>query len=89
MLESVKILVYVLCIGAGGVCAYLLLRGYWRSGTRLLLWSGICFAFLSLNSLAVLLEIVIYPSTDLRGLRSLASLAAVATMVFGLVWETE
>lgn len=89
MVESAKILVYVLCFCAAGICTYLLIRGYWRSRTRLLLWSGLCFGFLCLNSLAVVLDIIIFPGIDFQAARHLASLAAVVTLLFGLVWETE
>lgn len=89
MVESLKILVYVLCFCTAGVCTYLLIRGYRRSGTRLLLWSGLCFGFLCLNSLAVVLDLLVFPSVDFQAFRHLASLAAVGTLLFGLVWETE
>ena len=88
-MEMVKIAIYVLCLVASGACGYLLLRGYWRSGTRLLLWSGLCFGFLCINSLAVVLDILIFPGIDFQAVRHLASLAAVSTLLFGLVWESE
>jgi hypothetical protein len=88
-METVKIAIYVLCILTSAACSYLLLRGYWRSGTRLLFWSGLCFGFLSLNSIIVILDILIFPGADLQAFRHSASLAAVGTLLFGLVWETE
>lgn len=81
------VVIYVLCLLAAALCTVLLLRGYRRSGTRLLLWSGLCFGFLSLNSLVVLADILIFPGRDLQLLRHGASLAAVGTLLFGLVWE--
>jgi hypothetical protein len=89
MTEVIKISIYLLCFLTAGVCTVLLLRGYWRSATRLLLWSGLCFAFLSLNSLAVILDILVFPQVDLQAARHLATLAAVGTLLFGLVWESE
>lgn len=88
-MELFKIAIYVLCILTSAACSYLLLRGYWRSGTRLLFWSGLCFGFLSLNSIIVILDILVFPSADLQVFRHSASLAAVGTLLFGLVWETE
>ena len=35
--------VYILCAVTTGLCATLLLRGYWRMKQRLLLWSGFLF----------------------------------------------
>jgi hypothetical protein len=81
------VVIYVLCLLAAALCTVLLLRGYRRSGTRLLLWSGLCFGFLSLNSLVVLADILIFPARDLQLLRHGASLVAVGTLLFGLVWE--
>ncbi|HEV2900624.1 MAG TPA: DUF5985 family protein [Pseudaminobacter sp.] len=88
-METLKIAIYVLCVLTSAACSYLLLRGYWRSGARLLFWSGLCFSFLSLNSIVVILDILIFPSADLQFFRHSASLAAVGTLLFGLVWETE
>ena len=81
--------IYVLCLLAAALCTVLLLRGYRRSGTRLLFWSALCFGFLSLNSLAVLLDILLFPAQDLQLLRHGSSLAAVGTLLFGLIWEGE
>jgi hypothetical protein len=89
MNHVIHVLIYGLCLVASSACTWLLLRGYRRSLTRLLLWVGLCFAFLSLNSLAVLFDILIYPQLDLQALRHAASLLAVGVLLFGLVWESE
>lgn len=89
MVELAKISVYVLCILTAGTCSGLLIRGYSRGGVRLLLWSAICFGFLAIHSVIVLVELVLLPATDLQMLRHLASFAAVGFLLFGLVWETE
>ena len=52
-------------------------------------WSGLCFVFLAANSLAVILDVVVFPVADLRVLRHAASLVAVGTLLVGLVWESE
>lgn len=89
MSHCVQVAIYVLCLVASTGCTWLLLKGYRRTYTRLLLWTGLCFAFLSLNSLAVLFDLVIFPQWDFRVLRHAASLAAVGALIFGLVWESE
>lgn len=81
------VVIYVLCLLAAGLCTWLLLRGHRRSGARLLLWVGLCFGFLSLNSAVVVADILLFPATDLQLLRHGASLAAVGTLLFGLIWE--
>jgi hypothetical protein len=65
------------------------LRGYSRSGTRLLLWSSVCFGFLAVHAVIVMIELQFFPATDLQMLRHVASLGAVGSLIFGLVWEAE
>lgn len=79
--------VYALCAGAAFLCFVLLLRAYYQTGTRLLLWSTICFACLTLNNLLVILDRVVFPSIDMFLLRNLAALAGIAALLFGLIWE--
>lgn len=80
--------VYLLCTAASAACAVLLSRGYSRTRTRLLLWSSICFAFLALNNLALVVEQLIYPAADLRTLRSTMALIGMSVLIYGLVWHS-
>jgi hypothetical protein len=82
-------LVYALCTLAAAGCAWLLLRGYRRSGARLLFWGGLCFVGLALNNALVFVDLVLVPQVDLLIPRHLAALAAMAVLVFGLVWDAE
>ena len=50
-------LVYILCFLTSALCAALLIRGYVRSRTRILLWSAICFVFLALNNLLAVVDL--------------------------------
>ncbi|HYE05600.1 MAG TPA: DUF5985 family protein [Planctomycetota bacterium] len=71
-------------------CAVLLLRGYARSRARLLLWSGLCFAALSLNNLllGIHLDTVFFPDTpDLRIAIDAVALVGVALLLYGLIWD--
>ena len=81
-------LVYVLCAATSIACAVLLLRGYGRSRTRLLFWSGLCFAGLALNNVALFIDLVVIPSADLSLVRSGTALIAMLVLLFGLVWES-
>jgi cytochrome bd-type quinol oxidase subunit 2 len=89
MNDAPQIVIYLLCFLASVLCAMLLLRGFQRSKVRLLLWSGLCFGFLSLNNLAVLFDLLIIADLDLQIWRHLASLSAVVVLLVGLVWESE
>jgi len=82
-------IVYTLCALTAALCAVLLLQSYARSRYRLLLWSGMCFAGLTLNNLLLVLDKVLLPDVDLSVWRSAVALAAMATLLYGLVWKAE
>jgi hypothetical protein len=84
---SIAIIVYALCASAAMLCTFLLLRAYRQTKTRLLLWSAICFACLTANNLLVIADLVIYPNIDLFIWRTVAALAGVSALLFGLLWE--
>ena len=81
--------VYILCFLTSAACAWLLGRSYLANRTPLLLWSSICFAFLALNNLALVLDMVFLPTYDLRLTRLVLALAAVVALIWGFVWEVE
>lgn len=81
--------VYILCFLTSGACAYLLARNYRRTGSRLLMWSALCFGFLALNNAVVFIDAVVLPDVDLAILRLSLSLAAVSVLLFGFIWEAE
>jgi hypothetical protein len=83
----VAIIVYALCAGAAFLCTVLLLRAYRETGTRLLLWSTACFGCLTLNNILVMVDLVFLPSVDLFLFRTVAALAGIGALLFGLVWE--
>ncbi len=80
-------IVYSLCFLTSATCATLLLRGYARSGGGLLFWSGLCFALLAVNNLAVILDRLVFPDIDFNYVRLGASLAAVSVLLFGFIWR--
>lgn len=81
--------VYVLCAATSVACAGLLLRGYARTGTRLLLWSGLCFVGLALNNLALVVDLMVLPDADLSTWRLVPAAAGILLLLYGLVWEAE
>ena len=88
-MEALPAAVYLLCFVTSVACLILLVRGYRRSGTRLLLWTAVCFVFLAINSGLVFLDIVVFPEIDLRLARDLSSLTPVSTLLFGFIWDTD
>lgn len=81
--------VYILCALTSIACAVLLFRGWSASRSRLLFWSGLCFAGLAANNVLLLLDLVVFPtSIDLRFVRNLTALASVGVLLHGLIAES-
>ena len=80
---------YVLCAATAMACSALLLRAYGRTGTRLLLWSGLCFAFLTVNNALLTVDLVLLPDIELFALRNLSALAAMVLLLYGLIWDSQ
>lgn len=79
--------VYILCALTSLACAVLLMRGYSRSRTRLLLWSGLCFVWLAVSNVLLFLDLVIFPEGDLAVWRSASALVGIGTLLYGLIWD--
>ena len=83
------IAIYSLCTLTALICAYLLLQAFRRSRYRLLLWSGLCFAGLTLNNILLVIDKVILPLVDLSTWRTATALAAMSILLYGLIWDRE
>jgi hypothetical protein len=81
--------VYMLCALTSGVCAALLVRGYAATRTRLLFWGSLCFVGLAINNVLLFVDLVVVPSVDLSLVRSAVALAAMVTLLYGLVWDSK
>ncbi len=82
-------IIYTLCALTAFGCALLLLRGYRRSKSRLLLWSGLCFVGLSLNNFLLVVDLLILPQIDLSTLRLMPAIIGMILLVYGLIMENE
>ena len=81
-------LVYILCTGTALACSLLLLRGYRRTGVRLLLWTGLFFLLLTLENALLFVDRILLPTqVDLTNWRAPIALVAVLLLLFGLIWE--
>ncbi len=81
--------IYSLCALTAAVCTYLLIQAYRRGKYRLLLWSGICFAGLTLNNLLLVFDKLVFPELDLSVWRTSAALLAMTVLLYGLIWDAE
>jgi len=71
------------------LCAVLLLRAYFHVRRRLLLWSGLCFAVLTISYLFVALDLVVFVRTDLYTWRLGLTSLAMVLLLYGLIWESQ
>jgi Family of unknown function (DUF5985) len=71
------------------LCAILLLRAYARMHGKLLLWSGLCFAGLTLSNVLMMADLIFFPKVDLYTWRTGSAALAMALLVYGLIWESE
>lgn len=81
--------IYLLCTLTSLACAWLLLVSYRRTGHRLLFWSSLCFVGMTINNVLLTLDKVVFPQVDLLPWRLAAALAAVALLLFGLIYEKD
>ena len=82
-------IVYSLCAITALACSCLLLQAFRCGGYRLLLWSGICFAGLTMNNLLLVYDKLVAPDTDLSLLRTSVALVSMAVLLYGLIWDTQ
>lgn len=82
-------LVYLLCAATSMLCAVLLVRGYGRSHSRLLLWSSLAFVGLAGNNALLVIDRLVAKGVDLSTLRLVPAVLGVGCLVYGLVWESE
>ena len=81
--------IYVLCALTSLACSWLLMKGYRRSGHRLLFWSSLCFVGLTLNNLLLIFDKLVFPDIDLLLLRNVSALISMLLLLYGLIYEKE
>jgi hypothetical protein len=82
-------LVYMFCFITCAICAGLLVRSWWKTRTRLLLWIAISFILLAVNNFFLFADTTLFPEVDLSIYRTISAVAAVSVLIFGLIWEAE
>jgi hypothetical protein len=79
--------IYGLCALVALICAAQLFRVYFRQRYRLLLWSGLCFAGLTLNNILLVVDKIFLPDIDLSVWRLLLALVSMTVLLYGLIWD--
>jgi len=80
--------VYILGSLITFACAVLLLRGYARVRRKLLLWSGLCFAGLTLSNFLIFVDLVMVPEVDLYLWRLGTAAISMTLLLYGLIWDS-
>ncbi len=89
-MNTLNVILILLAVLTSLACMVLLFRGYAATAQRLLLWSALCFVFLSLNNVLVFLDVVIFPTEiDLRPYRLAAALVGILFLLYGFILEAE
>lgn len=83
MVEVAYVLNTLVCVA----CTVLLLRGWRRSRSRLLMWSAGCFALLTLNNALIFIDVLVVPDIDLSVVRAASALVGFCVLLFGMIWE--
>lgn len=82
--------VYILGTLVTLLCSVLLLRGYARGRKKLLLWSGLCFAGLTVSNVLLFIDLIVLPeSISLHIPRLVTAAVAMLLLLYGLIWESE
>ena len=81
--------VYLLCALTSIACAVLLVRGYRRSRSRLLLWSSLCFVGLAANNSLLVVDRLVVPDVSLSVWRLVPAVVGIGVLVYGLIAEGE
>jgi len=83
-------IIYVLGTLTTLLCCIVLLRGYARGRRKLLLWSGLCFAGLTVSNALLFVDLVILAQdVNLHIVRLATAAIAMLLLIYGLVWEGE
>ena len=88
-MNGFKIALYLLALFSSGACAGLLFGGYSRRRLRLLMWSAICFVGLTINNVALFVDLVVFPEIDLRLARLIPALIGMTLLLYGFIWDTD
>lgn len=88
-MEMFKAILFLLAIATSLACTFLLYRGYVQRRVPMLLWSALCFVFLTLNNVLLFVDLVVLPATvDLRVFRHSAALIGLLFLLYGFIRES-
>ena len=81
------IVVYTLCALTALLCAVLLLRGYARTRSKVLWWSGLCFTGLMISNIGLVLDKLVFSASDFSVWRLWITMIALLMLLYGLIYD--
>jgi len=87
--NAIKIALYIVAVISSATCAVLLLRAYSQRPVRLLMWSAVCFIGLTMNNVALFVDLVVFPEVDLRLARHLPALIGMMFLLYGFIYDAD
>ena len=81
--------VFIACAVASALCVVLLVRGWFATRSRLLLWSSLGFAGLALNNIILMLDRLVILGVDLALPRAVAAFIGVLILLIGCIWDAD
>ncbi|WP_156116615.1 DUF5985 family protein [Massilia sp. 9096] len=83
--------IYSLCTLTSLACTWLLFASYRRTRVKLLFWSALSFAAMTVNNLFLVLDKIVFPGPeiDLLPVRLWAALVSTLLLLFGLIYAKE
>ena len=88
-MNGLRVLVSIVAVLATIACSVVLFRGYIHQRVRVLKWSGIFFAFLTLSNVALFVDALVFPGLDLRLARLIPTVMGTACLLYGFIWDVE
>jgi hypothetical protein len=80
---------YGLCAITASFCAWMLIKAYYQSRYRLLLWGSLCFMGLTLNNALLVVDKLLLPEVNLFTWRLILALIALLVLLYGIIWDAE
>lgn len=80
-------IVYALCALTALACAVLLFRAYTRSRSRMLFWSALCFACLTVSNALLVVDRLVLAEPVLNTWRLVPTLLGLTLLIYGLTQE--
>ena len=88
-MNGLRVTLYLLAVLSSLACTVLLVRGYVRRRIRLLMWSAVCFAGLTINNVVLFADLVVFPGVDLRLARLAPALVGMTCLLYGFICDAE